>query len=433
MAAVRPSAVRRRSHDRARAGDPAARRARRHRARAARRARHRGARDATDRAAHRQRRARSSAPATPGCTCPCPRPTTRSRSLHARSRGCSARSMPRAARRTPRSSASASSSRTPRTSCARRSRACWRTSSCWPRSSTASRPTPPRPRCARRGGCAGWSATCCCSRAPTRGGPGRAGPTDLADVLLEAASELGPMAEDHELSIDARPAVVPGVRDDLHRLTLNLIENAARHTPAGTHIRAVHRVEDGVAVLTVEDDGPGIPPELGRARVRALRPRRRGPARAARVSASRSCVPSPSRTAGRSRSSSPKPGTAARFVIRIPATADSALTPPSRVSARVSRRTGTSASRCRDRRRCPRRPSSLATTLRQRGVAGGRPALLKLLDDKQVSRPPQATTRCPPAHSAKTDIDTTARLRARDRAGCRGGCARPRAARRGRA
>jgi two-component system, OmpR family, sensor kinase len=93
--------------------------------------------------------------------------------------------------------------------------------------------------------------------------PVRRGPTDLADVLLEAASELGPMAEDHELSIDARPAVVPGVRDDLHRLTLNLIDNAVRHTPPGTHIRAGTDVRNGAAVLTVEDDGPGIPPELG--------------------------------------------------------------------------------------------------------------------------------------------------------------------------
>jgi two-component system, OmpR family, sensor kinase len=89
------------------------------------------------------------------------------------------------------------------------------------------------------------------------------GPTDLADVLLEAASELGPMAEDHELSIEAQPAVVPGVRDDLHRLTLNLIENAARHTPPGTHIRAATSVQNGMAILTVEDDGPGIPGELG--------------------------------------------------------------------------------------------------------------------------------------------------------------------------
>jgi signal transduction histidine kinase len=90
------------------------------------------------------------------------------------------------------------------------------------------------------------------------------GPTDLADVLLEAASELGPMAVDHELSIDAQPSVVPGARDDLHRLTLNLMENAARHTPPGTHIRASTRIENGAAVLTVEDDGPGVPPELGK-------------------------------------------------------------------------------------------------------------------------------------------------------------------------
>ncbi|HTU86812.1 MAG TPA: HAMP domain-containing sensor histidine kinase [Solirubrobacteraceae bacterium] len=101
------------------------------------------------------------------------------------------------------------------------------------------------------------------ARADARRGQAR-GPTDLAGVLLEAASELGPMAEDHELSIDAQSAVVPGVRDDLHRLTLNLIENAVRHTPPGTHIRACTGVENGTGILSVQDDGPGIPPELGR-------------------------------------------------------------------------------------------------------------------------------------------------------------------------
>ena len=89
-------------------------------------------------------------------------------------------------------------------------------------------------------------------------------PTDLADVLTEAASELGPVADDHELSIDADHAVVAGARDDLHRLVLNLLENAVRHTPKGTNVRASTFAEDGDAVLIVEDDGPGIPPELGR-------------------------------------------------------------------------------------------------------------------------------------------------------------------------
>jgi signal transduction histidine kinase len=86
--------------------------------------------------------------------------------------------------------------------------------------------------------------------------------TDLVDVLTEAAAELGPVADDHELSIFVEPVMVAGVRDDLHRLALNLLENAVRHTPPGTRITASVGAEDGEAILVVEDDGPGIPPEL---------------------------------------------------------------------------------------------------------------------------------------------------------------------------
>jgi len=86
--------------------------------------------------------------------------------------------------------------------------------------------------------------------------------TDLATVVTEAAAELGPVSEDHELVIEAEPAVVEGIRDDLHRLALNLIENAVRHTPPGTRITARTTIEDGHATLVVEDDGPGIPPAL---------------------------------------------------------------------------------------------------------------------------------------------------------------------------
>ena len=155
------------------------------------------------------------------------------------------------------------------------------------------------------------------------------GPTDLADVLLEAASELGPMAEDHELSIDARPAVAPGVRDDLHRLTLNLIENAARHTPPGTHIRASTAVENGAAILTVEDDGPGIPAEL---RNRVFERFVRGPAAGMRGSGLglaivRAVADSHGGTVALEQ---PEPGPGTRFVIKIPreAAADTAEAPP---------------------------------------------------------------------------------------------------------
>jgi two-component system, OmpR family, sensor kinase len=86
--------------------------------------------------------------------------------------------------------------------------------------------------------------------------------TRLDEVVTEAASEIEPVAEYHELSVSAEPVVVSGTRDELHRLVLNLIENAVKHTPPGTHIRASTMRDGDEAVLVVEDDGPGIPPEL---------------------------------------------------------------------------------------------------------------------------------------------------------------------------
>ncbi len=87
-------------------------------------------------------------------------------------------------------------------------------------------------------------------------------PVDLGQVVLDAAAELGPLSGEHELSIDAHPAVVEGDHDELFRVALNLIENALRHTPPGTAIRASTGVAAQDAVLTIEDNGPGVPPEL---------------------------------------------------------------------------------------------------------------------------------------------------------------------------
>jgi len=87
-------------------------------------------------------------------------------------------------------------------------------------------------------------------------------PTDFGQVLVEAAAEIGVIAEGHDLSIEASRAVVDGARDELHRLALNLMENAIRHTPPGTQVRAAVERVDGVVRLIVEDDGPGIPAGL---------------------------------------------------------------------------------------------------------------------------------------------------------------------------
>jgi len=88
--------------------------------------------------------------------------------------------------------------------------------------------------------------------------------TDLGERLTDAAAELGPVSIDHELTIDPAPAPLAGLSDDLHRLILNLLENAISHTPPGTHVRARTGMVDGHPTLVVEDDGPGIAPQVQR-------------------------------------------------------------------------------------------------------------------------------------------------------------------------
>ena len=88
-------------------------------------------------------------------------------------------------------------------------------------------------------------------------------PVDVSSVVMDAAAELEPVAGDHEISVSAPPGmVVLGARDELHRLVLNLLENALRHTDPGTAVEAQVARDDGTIVLAVEDDGPGIPDEL---------------------------------------------------------------------------------------------------------------------------------------------------------------------------
>jgi two-component system OmpR family sensor kinase len=86
---------------------------------------------------------------------------------------------------------------------------------------------------------------------------------NLAQTVVEAAAELGPVSGEHDISLDVHPVIVEASRDELHRLTINLLENALRHTPPGTAIYVTTGIApDGSAELVVEDEGPGVAPEL---------------------------------------------------------------------------------------------------------------------------------------------------------------------------
>jgi two-component system, OmpR family, sensor kinase len=83
---------------------------------------------------------------------------------------------------------------------------------------------------------------------------------DLAEIAGAAAVEAAPLMGDRQLLVDNdRPLRVEGSPDELHRMVLNLLDNAARHTQPGAQIELSLRTEDGEAVVEVADDGPGIP------------------------------------------------------------------------------------------------------------------------------------------------------------------------------
>jgi signal transduction histidine kinase len=86
---------------------------------------------------------------------------------------------------------------------------------------------------------------------------------DLAEAAGNAAAEVAPTIGERELRIDnEHPLPVDGNPDELHRMVLNLLDNAVRHTPPGSTIELRLRAEGAYAVIEVADSGPGVPPEL---------------------------------------------------------------------------------------------------------------------------------------------------------------------------
>jgi two-component system, OmpR family, sensor kinase len=86
---------------------------------------------------------------------------------------------------------------------------------------------------------------------------------DLAEVAGDAALEAAPLMGRRRFVIDNdRPLRVEGSSDELHRMILNLLDNAARHTPERATIELRLSEQGRDAVVEVADDGPGIPENM---------------------------------------------------------------------------------------------------------------------------------------------------------------------------
>ncbi|WP_273488680.1 sensor histidine kinase [Ancrocorticia populi] len=95
--------------------------------------------------------------------------------------------------------------------------------------------------------------------------PAQVSQVDLGELLMDAVSDAHAAGRDHhwEVQVPDEPVSITSENpEQLSRLMTNLLSNARKHTPEGTNVSTKLLSEEGQAVLTIADDGPGIAPEL---------------------------------------------------------------------------------------------------------------------------------------------------------------------------
>ena len=145
-------------------------------------------------------------------------------------------------------------------------------------------------------------------------------PTDVGQVVGEAAGALAPLLSRHRLEL--REGIRLFALTDpsrLRQILEHLVENAVKYAPPGTAIRLDWRMAEGGIRIGVEDEGPGIPEEW---RERIFEPYARRETHTARGSgiglyAARRL----SESVGARLWCEPANGHGARFVIALPAAA----------------------------------------------------------------------------------------------------------------
>jgi len=89
-------------------------------------------------------------------------------------------------------------------------------------------------------------------------------PVELSRLTVDAVGDahIADPSHVYRLDLPEEEVVVPGDEQRLHQVLANLLANARTHTPSGTIVTVTLTTTADEAVLTVRDNGPGIPANL---------------------------------------------------------------------------------------------------------------------------------------------------------------------------
>jgi two-component system sensor histidine kinase ChvG len=82
-------------------------------------------------------------------------------------------------------------------------------------------------------------------------------PVDVRSILTELAAGRSAI----EVAVHAHPVIVTASEDRLMQALRNIVDNALSFSPPDGRVRASVAQQNGHAIVRVDDDGPGIPPE----------------------------------------------------------------------------------------------------------------------------------------------------------------------------
>lgn len=89
-------------------------------------------------------------------------------------------------------------------------------------------------------------------------------PIELVPLVEKAVADATVRGIDHDYTIDIpdEEIVVDADSEALFQVLTNLMQNARVHTPRGTHVAVRVRGDHQMAIIEVEDNGPGVEPEV---------------------------------------------------------------------------------------------------------------------------------------------------------------------------